>query len=253
MNEIEPIKEPLESLEKYYEKLLDKDQDDITLTIGAYTCSFIGAALGPFIVQITPIIAAASASIGPIIHNIVFGKKLARIDEFHQGLTAELKRIIEDIYADNKEMKERIGERVKTDDFECFYLRSLDSCVTRERKEKVRFYQNLLIKYLISEETNIDREEIFLGLLDSISYIELEYLASLNKDYISHHRVKLTKKQSHDLKISLENAPLFDSIDENIILTRLERLGLFTITKALIPSGNLTLFGKEFSNYISDI
>ncbi len=229
MGELVPNEEPLESLEKYYQKLLDKDQDDIALTIGAYTLSFIGSAIGPFLVQVAPILTAASASIGPVVHNIVFGRKLERIDEFHQGLIAELKRIIEDIYADNKEMKERIEERVKTEDFGYLYARSLDSCVSRKRKEKARFYQNLLINHLISDNHNINLEEVYISKLDDLSYIELVVLSWFHSDQAKPRTGDVNEENEAEKKrrLKLVEESIFSDKEIDYAITVLDNKGYF--------------------------
>ena len=171
--DVSAVDDGIGSLKEIQERLLDEKQEDVALTIGGYTALYIGSALGPFLGQIGPGLIA----VGTTLHNITFGRKLKRIGEFHWRLISELQRIINELRGKIEGLEERVREKVSGDDFEYLYTRTLDSIASKQRGEKSEFYRNLLINHLITTDNNIDREELFLNLLDELCYSELYFLS----------------------------------------------------------------------------
>jgi hypothetical protein len=105
--------------------------------------------------------------VGAVIHNRIIARRIKRIEDFLYDFCVAI-----------SEFEKRINqERIKSDEFEYLFIRTLDSVTSKQRKEKACYYRNLLIKHLLSNGDDIDREEIYLDLLDEVSLSELQVLS----------------------------------------------------------------------------
>jgi|GEM_PF-2065132 len=175
-----------EDLRKYFgdvdeevQRLLDEYDEGIVV-------SFIGYALmvlTPFLVMINleiipssaPVLASVASSVGTVVLDKLTGNRFKKTIEFMR-LVCEKTSAFEDQVID--EIRNKIGR----EEAEIVIVRILRSISEKERREKWEFFRNLLLNYLTSGEDEIDRVEIYLNQLDSLSYLEMLLLAFLYRN-----------------------------------------------------------------------
>jgi ribosomal protein S13 len=151
----------------------EKEQTDKARELG--TAIDLIALVGPALLTGEPVAALiGTAALGGkrLIDNYVF-RRQKKLDQLVQERLDEL--------------KERIDEKVKVDEFVALYIRARETAARSEREEKLKFIRNVLLNAVIEPTSSVVDKEPYLRLLDEFSSGELQTFIGFSKAALAAH------------------------------------------------------------------
>ena len=173
--------------------IADKYRDDLG---DAFVKSTVGVVLIAISSFLPPPWGGLVGATGGVLSTSVIGRRVNNALE-----------IIDTFLSQVAELKDKIDpDKLVSEDYQFLLSKSLKAWLGDQRKEKAQFYQNLLINHLISESYDINGDEIYLEMLDDLSFLELYILSFFDmEEYLKR------KSESFAAIITMKTCDLFEN------------------------------------------